>query len=111
VDKAPDGPVEDIAMVVAASADAQQLAVLRKRGEELSTAILRPAKQGQPLHGELVRLRPREGERNLYDVESIFQGPRDRAGDRGRPAQVATDEYRDGWDRLFKARRPAPQPS
>lgn len=111
MDKAADGPVEDVAMVVGASVDSQQLAVLRKRGGELSAAILRAAKEGQPLHGELIRLRARDGEPHLYDVESVYEAPRDRSADRGRPAQVATEEYRDGWDRLWKGRKPASLPS
>lgn len=78
---------------------------------------MRPMEEGKPLHGELVRLAPRS-EPNLYDVEVLHDARAaitptddvDRAepsADRRGPAQVATDEYRRGWSRLFAKRSPA----
>ncbi len=93
---------EDVALVVGATDDAEKLAVLRKRGERVEAAVLSKAEQGKPIHGNLVKLSPRE-EPHLYDVETLHEAPRtDRAG----PPQVATEAYREGWDRLFAKKRP-----
>jgi hypothetical protein len=94
---------EDVALVVAASEDGEALGVVRKRGEELEGAVLRKAHEGQPIHGELVRLTPRD-EPLLYDVD-VIHSPRER--DQGGPAQVANDAYRKGWDRLFARKKRA----
>ncbi len=95
---------EDVALVVGASEDAESLAVLRKRGERVDAALLRKAREGQPVHGDLVRLRPREGS-PLCDVETLHEGP-SRAATQSGPAQVASDRYRKGWSRLFRGKRP-----
>jgi hypothetical protein len=99
---------EDVALIYGASADGDALGVLRKRGDHVEAAVMRKAQEGQPIHGELVKLSPRETPL-LYDVEVLHDG---RAADaelepRGRPAQVATKKYRDGWDRLFARKRSA----
>ncbi len=90
---------EDVALVCGASPEGEKLAVLRKRGERVEAALMHRVADGQPIHGELVRLKARE-EPSLYDVEVIHEAPRDADG----PAQVASDAYRKGWDRLFKKR-------
>jgi hypothetical protein len=101
---------EDVALIYGASEDGEELGVLRKRGERVEAAVMRKAQDGQPIHGELVKLTPR-GVPHLYDVEVVHDA---RAADdddeseaRGRPAQVATKAYRDGWDRLFARKRRA----
>lgn len=101
----PDG-ADDVALVLGASEDAEKLAVLRKRGESVEAAVLQKAHDGQPVHGDLVRLTSRE-EPLLYDVETLHEAPRG-AG----PAKVASRAYREGWDRIFaklpaKRRKPA----
>ena len=96
---------EDVALVCGASEDGSSLGVLRKRGERVEAAIMTRAKEGKPIHGELVKLTPRE-EPLLFDVESIHAPPKTAStAPPGRPAQVASDRYRKGWDRLFKRRR------
>ena len=81
----------------AVTEDGQGLHVLRKRGDTIEAGLVRAAREGQPLHGELVRLRPREGT-PLLDVE-VLHDARPRA--LGRPPKVATKAFRSGWDRIF----------
>jgi len=59
-----------------------------------------------------VRLIPREDAPCVCDVETLHKsGPAEEAPARerseraasGRPAQVATDDYRTNWDRTFEA--------
>ena len=101
----PKGAEEDVALVLGATQNAERLAILRKRGERVEPAVLAKAEEGKPLHGELVRLEAREDEPLLFDVETIHPAPA--APTRAGPAQVASDAYRAGWDRLFAKRRPA----
>ncbi len=98
---------EDVALVFGATEDGGTLGVLRKRGERVEPALVRRAEEGQPIHGELVRLTPRD-EPLLFDVDVLYDPKADEgaAGESG-PAQVATPDYRKGWDRVFKKKRPA----
>lgn len=96
---APHGPpkqVEDVIFPHARTEDGAGMHVLRKRGDALELGTLRAAREGQPLHGELVRLAHREGT-PLFDVETLHAP----APARGRPAKVASDRFRDGWDRIW----------
>lgn len=78
-------------------------------GRELMT--LRKAKDGQPAD-ELVKLTktPHPGR---YDVETLYKaaakpppsGPK--LGHAG-PARVVSEAYRDGWESIFGAKKPAP---
>jgi hypothetical protein len=99
---------EDVALVWGKSEDGETLGVLRKRGDAIEPALVKKAREGEPIHGELVRLRPRE-EPNLYDVDVLHDARRHDAGtpapEAGGPAQVASSAYRKGWDRLFKKPR------
>jgi len=94
---------EDVALVWGRSEDGETLGVLRKRGERVEPALVRRAREGQPIHGELVRLTPRE-EPNLFDVD-VLHDARAPQQEQGGPAQVASNAYRKGWDRLFKKSR------
>ncbi len=100
---------EDVALVLGASAEGERVAILRKRDEQIEAAILHKAEEGRPLTGDLVRLKARDASA-LFDVETIYEAP-ERAPRPKRspgPAQVATDRYRRGWDRLFAKRRRRP---
>jgi hypothetical protein len=108
---------EDVVMVGPALPSGGHV-VLRKRGASAERPweafAMRPMEEGKPLHGELVKLAPR-AEPHLYDVEVLHdarvrsddvepserQAARPAEKERGRPAQVATDDYRRGWSRLF----------
>jgi len=120
---------QDVALLYAPTEDGTGARVLRARNGTIETGEVRPAKEGQPFNnGELVRLKPRSGSPSVCDVEVIYrgaplpgaapvsgatpaQGASESAGSsrapqasgpaRGGPAQVATESYRDNWDRIF----------
>lgn len=96
---------EDVALLLGSTPDADRLAVLRKRGERVEAAVLAKAEEGKPIHGDLVRLSPRD-EPLLFDVETVHEAPR---RDAGGPAKVTSPSYRDGWDRVF-AKKPRRAP-
>lgn len=102
------GPSEDVVLVGAPLPSGIGHHVLRKRGERLEAGSIKPLEEGKPIHGDLVRLKPRE-EPGLYDVQVEHTAPQatDVAGrapeERSGPAQVANDDYRRGWNRLFGA--------
>jgi hypothetical protein len=96
---------EDVALVWGKSDDGETLGVLRKRGDAIEPALVKRAREGEPIHGELVRLTPRE-EPNLYDVDVLHDARSEvREPEAAGPAQVASNAYRKGWDRLFKKPR------
>jgi hypothetical protein len=98
----PESRVEDVALVCGVSEDGQGLEIIRKRGERLETGTVRRLQSGKPIHGEVVRLRPRENTPLVCDVEVEVgppQGPA-LAANSG-PAQVATDNYRKNWEAIY----------
>ena len=109
-DKAGD---RDVALLYAPTEDGKGARVLRARRGALETGEVRPVKDGQPLNkGEVVRLSPRSEAPCICDVEVLHAPPSDaREADaaapvsRGGPAQVASDDYRMNWDRIFGAPR------
>jgi hypothetical protein len=109
----------DVALVHGVTEDGAGLRVLRSRPDRLEQAVLRGVKEGQPLTGELVRLRPRKGSPLLWDVETLYdrreeQGdssePRSSRAAGSGPAQVATDAYRRNWEAVFQT-KPKPTPN
>jgi hypothetical protein len=100
----------DVALLYAATDDGKGARVLRSRDGTLETGEVRPAIDGKPIqHGELLRLSPRADAPCVCDVEVLHatapQAPSDNdeavSAARGRPAQVASDDYRLNWDRIF----------
>src|SRR3954469_3173806 len=84
--------------------------VIRRRGDQLEAGALSPLKEGAPIQGEVLSLRPRENFPLLCDVDVLYTPPAAaqpvaaqpaaRPQRRKGPAQVATDEYRDNWDSI-----------
>ena len=98
---------DDVVLVRGPTGDGQGVDIVRKRGERLELGELRAAAEGKSLHGELVRLHARSAP-GLYDVEVVYDtgaprppAPAAKARAHAGPARVATDEYRDGWERVF----------
>src|SRR5262245_64750035 len=100
----------DVALLYAPTDDGKGARVLRAREGAVETGEVRPVRDGQPLQqGELVRLSPRAEAPCLYDVEVLHDAaaqPKQPAeagaeAPRGRPPQVASDDYRMNWDRIF----------
>ena len=115
---------EDVALVCGLSEDGQSLEIIRKRGERIESGTVRRLEEGKPIHGEVVRLRPRPHAPFVCDVEVEFAPPsrdggvhEDRAGRAGEahtlgagsgPAQVATESYRKNWDAVYgRSRKPS----
>jgi hypothetical protein len=111
----------DVALLYAPTDDGHGARVIRARDGALEAGEVRPVRDGQPINnGELVRLSPRSDAPCICDVEILHRRPavpiadaEPRASDeptavdgraatpRGRPAQVASDDYRMNWDRIF----------
>jgi hypothetical protein len=107
------GP-RDVALLYAPTDDGKGARILRSRDGNLEAGEVRPVKEGQSLQGgELVRLEPRPDAPCICDVQVLHEGARPNGeGDAtpestGRPAQVATDDYRMNWDRVFGAAKRA----
>jgi hypothetical protein len=101
---------EDVALVWGKDESSGALGILRKRADRLETGIVQPLREGTPIHGEVIQMHAREGS-PLYDVEVHLPAadnkaarghatPRDDVA--GRPAQVATDQYRENWDQIYR---------
>jgi len=91
--------------------DGEGLKIVRARGDRVEIGAVRPLREGVPITGEVVTLRPRANFPALCDVETHFK-PAEAASERQEPpvpaiaqrtgpAQVATDEYRRNWDAIW----------
>jgi len=92
-----EGLPRDLVFVYGRSDDGQAYEVLRQRGDGIEAGRMRPLDEGKPIHGEVVRLKGREDSPLLFDVEVQH----DARGATGRPARVATERYRQGWDSIW----------
>jgi hypothetical protein len=100
----------DVALLYAPTDDGKGARILRSRDGNIEAGEVRPVKDGQSLQGgELVRLEPRADAPCVCDVQVLHEGrPRDPSASAGpsdppigRPAQVASKDYRVNWDRVF----------
>src|SRR3954470_20863714 len=114
-------PSLDVALLYAPTDDGKGARVLRARDGLLEAGEVRPVKDGQPINrGEMVKLTPRAGAPCVCDVEVLHEPTTTVATPQvnasadvakpalgeggGRPAQVATEDYRENWDRIFGPR-------
>ncbi len=94
--------------------------IIRRRGNQLEAGALQPLREGQPIQGEVLSLRPRENFPMLCDVDVLYTPPAvatpavaakpsdsPRPSRRKGPAQVATDDYRDNWDSIWPTKKPS----
>ncbi|MEY4515653.1 MAG: hypothetical protein RLZZ450_7775 [Pseudomonadota bacterium] len=117
------------------SEDGESFAVLRAREDRLEAGIVRKVKDGESLHGELLRLTPRPESPLLCDVQVEYAPPsavtaaskyaaESAAADgphapklaaqklqHGGPAQVATSSYRANWDAIWSKPAKVNQPN
>jgi len=107
---APAAPATDVALIHGVTADGQGLQVLRARDNQLEIGAIRPLREGAPITGEVVTLKPRANFPALCDVEVQYkpsavpktdQAPPPQLAANTGPAQVATDEYRRNWDAIW----------
>lgn len=93
---------DDVVMVHSPMDDGQGYHVLRLREGQVELGAIRNMREGAPVHGDVVRLTPRQEHDRLFDVEVLVKSPS--RSDRSGPAQVATDAYRTNWEAIFGAR-------
>lgn len=106
---------DDVALICGVSQGGDQLHLLRRRNNRVEAAVARTLREGQPIAGELVRLRPREEFPLLCDVEvELSVAERAEANEETSPAaatparetsgppQVSNDNYRRNWDAIWK---------
>jgi hypothetical protein len=103
-------PPQDVVLPIAPTDDGKGVRVLRAREDRVEAGEVRPLAEGQPIHGEVVRLKPRQDSTAalpLCDVEVLHAPEKSGTSSssapsgRGRPAQVATDTYREHWTEIF----------
>lgn len=103
----------DVALVHRVAPDGT-VHVIRRRGDQLEAGALQPLREGAPIQGEVLSLRPRENCPALCDVDVLYTppaaakpaaAPAARPARRKGPAQVATDEYRDNWDSIWSRKK------
>jgi len=112
----PESSSPDVALIHGVTPDGG-FQILRARENRLELGAVHPLREGVPITGEVVRLRPRENCPVLCDVEVQLKAPEpptDRqlpepapSAARSGPAQVATDEYRKNWDAIWSKPRSA----
>lgn len=125
---------DDVLLIHGLSEDGESCSVLRKRGNKLEAGVVRPMKEGRPIEGDVVKLRPIPEMPLVFNVEVQYsaRGADDVASEitdtsptessegqetehaearerfehvRGnRPAIVATEQYRNGWDTIWGRR-------
>lgn len=102
----------DVALVHRITAEGA-VHIIRRRGDQLEAGALEPLREGAPIQGEVVALRPRENFPLLCDVEVLYTPPQAvaakppaRAPRRKGPARVTSDDYRDNWDSIWKKPKP-----
>lgn len=110
-DKERDGA--DVALIHGRTADGEGLRIIRKREDRLELGSVHPLKNGAPIQGEVVSLKPRPEFPLLCDVTTELEAPTApregsdvAAAGRSGPPQVATDRYRENWDRIWKSKTP-----
>jgi hypothetical protein len=99
-------PKEDVLFVHSPAESGEGLRVIRKRDETIEVGEIRAVREGQPLHGDLVKLKRRQEHERLFDVEVLatreeLRGAAAPALGHAGPARVATDAYRSNWDAIF----------
>ena len=104
----------DVALIHGRTPDGEGLRIIRKRADRLEVGAVHPLKNGAPINGEVVSLKPRPEFPLLCDVKTELEAPEAARADtasRGRsgPPQVATDSYRENWDRIWNKSKPAPE--
>jgi len=111
---------QDLAVVLGPTADRTGIHILRKRpnSEVPEMGTVRPMREGEPIDGEVIALKPRKDMPMVYSVRTEYDpksNPEHSPSLRNPgPAQVSTNEYRRGWDAVFGDKRrgkPGSQPN
>jgi hypothetical protein len=99
-DEPPPKSPPDVVLLHSATEDGKGARVIRLRDETIEAGEVRPLEEGKAIAGEVVKLKPREENQRVCDVEVVQGKPSARPTSKG-PAQVASSEYRDNWGRIF----------
>jgi hypothetical protein len=109
----PAAPAADVALIHGVSPNGA-VHIIRKRGDRLEAGSLTPLREGAPISGEVVSLRPRPSCPVLCDVDVLYAPPQPSGaapsaappalGHKG-PALVASDQYRDNWDSIWNRKK------
>lgn len=97
-------PPTDIVLLHSPTDDGKGARVLRVRNEGIEAGEIRPLEEGKPISGEILKLKPRQENERVCDVEVLMAPPAGGAASRPTskgPAQVASPDYRDNWSRIF----------
>lgn len=116
------GRKDDVVLLHSPTESGDGVRVIRKREDTIELGELRPMREGQPIHGEVVRLTQREEHGLLFDCEVMVPRPAQKPAQKGAateqktqapralahkgPARVTSDAYRGGWDAIFGKRSP-----
>jgi hypothetical protein len=111
------GRKDDVVLLHSPTESGDGIRVIRKREETIELGELRPMREGQPIHGDVVRLTQREEHKLLFDCEVMVPGPKAKeaappdqkpapALPHKGPARVTSEAYRGGWDAIFGKRSP-----
>ena len=98
---------KDVALVYGTADDGDGYKILRQRGgsTRVESGMLRPMQSGRTITVEVVHLEPRAESPLLFNVETDeeLSSPASLAAraSRGGPPQVASDDYRRGWDAIW----------
>lgn len=98
-------PAQDVVLIGGPTENEGGFHVLRRREDTIELGEVRALKEGQPIHGEVVRLHAREDNERIFNVEVLVPSSQKAPKSLGRPAQIATDDYRRNWEAIFGARR------
>lgn len=117
----------DVVLVHGVTDDGKGYQVVRQREDRIEVGAIKPLENGKPVHGEIVKLRPRSESPLLFDVvlqvdtrvDGDATGPTvdsgtdeaGRPGGRKGPVRVTNENYRSGWDGIWGARRKESAPN
>lgn len=99
-----DEQPKDQALVFGVDPERQEALVLRRRGNDVEAGVVRPLKEGRPILGDVVRLKPRPEFPPLCDVETLVRHPDPAPRRSPGPPMGSTEAYRRGWEQVFGAR-------
>lgn len=107
-DPKPPSESADVVLLHSPTEDGKGVRVLRAREGRVEAGEIRPVEAGRPLHGDIVKLKPREKTPQICDVEVTYAHPRPEGAPavapqrtHSGPAKVASPAYRSSWDRIF----------
>lgn len=98
-----EAPAQDVVLLHSPTDDGAGIRVIRARENRIEVGEVRALEEGKPITGDVVRLKPREGQPQICDVEVAYEAPNAGGPSRSHegPARVSNDAYRDSWERVF----------